>query len=107
MPSGGLFLSGLGEIADSFQVTDDSSQVIYIGAVAFGAFLEVTLIDVSTVVADGIGDVESKIIAAFTGGHAEQLSVLFLAEVFLEIAMQSGTACKVFDVLFAMEAEFV
>ena len=88
MPSGCLFLSGFGEIADSFQVTDDSGQVIYVGAMAHGAFLEVTLVDVSTVVADGVGDVESKVIAAFTCGYAEQLSVLFLAEVFLEVAVQ-------------------
>jgi hypothetical protein len=51
--------------------------------VTYRAFLQVTLVNVATVVADGVGDVESKIVAAFSCCHAEQLAVLFLAEVFL------------------------
>ena len=107
MPSCRLFLSCFGEIAYSFQISDDSGKVIYIGAVAHGAFLEVTLVDMSTVVADGVGDVEGEIVAAFAGGHSEELAVLVLAEVFLQVAVQRRAAGQVFDVLFAVQAELV
>jgi hypothetical protein len=98
IPSVGFFLTGFREVADAFQVTDDAGQIIYIVAVTIGTFFEITLVDMSAVVADGIRNVKSEIVATFTGSHAQQLSVLFLAEVFLQVAVQGGTSGEVFDV---------
>ena len=61
----------------------------------------------SAVVADGIRDVECKVVAAFAGGHAQQLSVLFLAEVFFQIAVQCRAAGEMFDIFLPVEAELV
>lgn len=76
-------MAWLAEIADALQVTDDAGQVVDVVAVALGAFLQVTLVDVAAVVADCIRDVEGEIVAAFAGSHTQQLAVLFLGEVFL------------------------
>ena len=103
----GFLLSGFREVADAFQVANDSGKVIYIVAVALRAFLQVALVDMSAVVTDGIRDVKRKIVAAFASGYAEQLSVLFLAQVLLEVAMQCGSTGEVFDVFLAVEAELV
>lgn len=40
------------------------------------------------VVADGVGDIESEIVAAFLGGDAQDLAVLWGAEVFFKIDME-------------------
>ena len=41
-------------------------------------FLEVTLVDVSAVVADCIRDIECEVVASFLGSHAQQLAILCL-----------------------------
>ena len=43
---------------------------------AVWTFLEVALVDVSAVVADGVGDVEREVVASLFGCHAQELSVL-------------------------------
>ena len=84
----GFFLSGFGEVADAFQIADNTRQVIYVVAMTIRTFLQITLVNMSAVVADGIRDVKGKIVAAFASGYAEQLSVLFLAQMLLEVAVQ-------------------
>ena len=74
---------------------------------AFGALLEVALVDVAAVVADGVGDVEGEVVATLLGSHLQQLHVLLLGEVFLKVAVECGAAGEVLDVVFAMEAELV
>ena len=71
-------MAGLGEAADALHVADDAGEVVNVLAVAFGALVEVTLVDVAAVVADGVGNVEGEVVAAFLRGHAEQLAVLRL-----------------------------
>ena len=65
MPSCGLFLAGLRETADAFHVADDAGEVVEVFAVANGTFVEVAFVNVAAVVADGVGDVEGKVIASF------------------------------------------
>ena len=78
MPSRGLLLAGLRETADAFHVADDAGEVVEVFAVANGTFVEVAFVDVAAVVADGVGNVEGEIVAAFLRSHAEQLAVLCL-----------------------------
>lgn len=61
----------------------------------------------AAIVADRIGDVESEVVATFLGGHAEQLAVLGLGEMFLEVGVKGGTACEVRYVAAAVEPELV
>ena len=72
-----------------------------------GAFLEVAFVNVTTVVADGVGDIEGEVVATLFGSHLEQLHVLLLGEVLLKVAVPRRTAGKVLDVGGAMQAEFV
>ena len=87
MPSLCLFLTGFGEAADALHVADNAGEVIDVFAVAFGALMEVALVDVAAVVADGVGDVEGEVVTAFLRCHAEQLAVLCLREVFLQVGV--------------------
>ena len=69
MTAGSFLLAWLAEIADALQVTDDAGQVVDVVAVALGAFLQETLVDVSAVVTNRVRDVESEIVTAFAGGY--------------------------------------
>ena len=60
-----LFLAALGEVADTFAVADDTGHVIHILAVAYGTFFERPFVDMAAVVADGVGYIESKVVASF------------------------------------------
>ena len=73
-----LFLSCGREIADTLEISDDSCHVVHVLAMAVWAFLEVALVDVSAVVADGVGDVECEIVATFFCGNTQQLAILLL-----------------------------
>ncbi len=87
MTAGGFLLARLAEIADTLQVTDNAGQVVDVVAVAFGAFLQETLVDVTAVVTDRVRDVEGEVVATFTGGYAQQLAVLVFGKVFLQVAV--------------------
>ena len=78
IPSCSLLLACLREAADPFHVADDAGEVVEVFAVANGTFVEITLIDVAAVVADGVGDVKGEVVAALLRGHAEQLAILGL-----------------------------
>ena len=77
------------EIADTFQIADDAGHVIHILAVAMRTLLEIALVDMSAIVADGVGDVIGEIIATFLCCHAEEVAILCLGEVLREVHVQS------------------
>ena len=52
----------------------------------------------AAVVADGVRYVEGEIVAAFLGGHLEQLAVLLLREVLLEVAAKEGCNYFTFNI---------
>ena len=52
-------------------------------------FLEVVLADMSTLVADGVRDVEREVVASFLGSDLKQLCVLSFGEMFLKIKVKS------------------
>ena len=103
----GFFLAGLGEAADTFHISDNAGEVIHVLAVAFGTFMEIALVDMATVVANGVGDIEGKVVASFLGSHAEQLAVLGLGEMFLEVGVQCGSTGEVRDVALPVKTELV
>ena len=61
----------------------------------------------TAVVADGVGDVEGEIVAAFLGSHLQQMLVLLFGEVLLEVHVEGGTTREMLDVRSAMELELV
>ena len=107
MTTSSFFLSWLAEITDTFQVTNDTGQIVYVVAVAFGAFFQVTLVDMTAVVANGVRNVESEIVAAFAGSHSKQLTVLVLGKVFFKVAVKCRTASKVLDVFLTVKTELI
>ena len=76
-------------------------------AAALRTFLEVTLVDMSAVVAHCVRDVEREVVTAFFRCHAQQLAILILCEVFLEVAVQCRTAGEMLDITLAVEFELV
>ena len=64
-------MTALGEVADTFQVANDAGHIVHILAVADGALFQIPLVDMATIVADGIGYIEGEIIASFGGCHTE------------------------------------
>ena len=68
---------------------------------------EIAFVDMTAVVADGVGDVECEVVTAFLGGHLQQLQVLLLREVLLEVHVEGGTTREVLDVGRTMEFELV
>ena len=73
-----FLLSGLGEVAHPFQIADDSCHIVDVCGAAHGAFLEISLVDMSAVIADGVGDVECEVVASLFCRHLEQFAVLCL-----------------------------
>ena len=56
--AGCFLLTGLREIADALQVANDTGHVVNVLRMAVRALLEVTLVNVPTVVAHGVRNVE-------------------------------------------------
>ena len=50
---------------------------------------KVMLADMSTLVADGVRDVEREVVASFLGSDLKQLGVLSFGEMFLKIKVKS------------------
>lgn len=72
-----LFLTGDGEVADALHVADDAGEVIHVLGVTAGTLMQITLVDIAAVVADGVGDVEGEVIAAFLCRNTQELAVLW------------------------------
>ena len=101
--AGGLFLTGLREVGNALQIADDTRHVIDILRMAVGALLQIALVDMAAVVADGVGDVEGEVVTTFLGSHLQQLHVLILREVLDKEALdrlideyQTGITCVCF-----------
>ena len=68
--------NGTGRQKDALEVADDFCHVVHVLAVAVWAFLEITLVDMPAVIADGVRDVEREIVASFLCCNSQQLAVL-------------------------------
>ena len=78
IPACGFLLPCSGEVAYPLHVTDDTCHVVHVGAVTVRALLQVTLVYVAAVVADGVRDVESKLVATLFCSNSQKLPVLGL-----------------------------
>ena len=74
---------------------------------AVRALLQVTLVDMAAVVADGIGNVEGEIVTAFLGSYLQQLGILLLGEMLLEVHVEGRTTREVLDIGCTMKLELV
>ena len=73
-----LFLTSHREVADTLHITDDTSQIINIFAMTFRALFQIVLADMATLVADGVRDVECKVVTSFLCCNSEKLGILCL-----------------------------
>ena len=71
-----FFLTWCREIAYTFHITDDASEVVHVFGVAMRTLVEITFVNMSTVVADSVGNIESEVVAAFLCRNTQKLSVL-------------------------------
>lgn len=86
--SRGFLLTGLGEVGHPLHIADDTGEVVQILAVAVRALLEVALVYVTAVVADGVRNIEGEIVAAFVRSNLQKLLVLLLAQVLLKVHVE-------------------
>ena len=95
------------EIAYALQIADDAGHVVDILRLTFRTLVQIALVYVSAIVADGVGDVISEIVASFLCCHAEEVAILCLGEVLREVHVQSRATCEVLDVRCAMQLKLV
>ena len=69
--------------------------------------MQVTLVDVTTVVADSVRNVEREVVATFLCSHLQQLCILLLGEVLLQVHVEGRATGEVLDVGCAMQLELV
>ena len=67
----GFFLSSLREVTNALQVADNAGHIVHILAVTDGTLVQIPLVNVSTVVANGIRHVKGEVIASLCCCHAE------------------------------------
>ena len=74
---------------------------------AMRTLLEIALVDVAAVIADGVRHIEGEIVATLLGCHLQKLAILLLGQVLLQVHVQGRTACKMLDIRGAMELELL
>ena len=100
-----LLLTVHGEIGNALQIAYDTCEIVNVLAVAHRTLFEVTLVNVSAVVAHCVRHIERKVIASLLCGNSEKLTILFLAQMFVEIHVESRAAGKVFYEFMSVKAE--
>ena len=74
---------------------------------ALRTLVQIALINMSALVAHGIGDVEREVVATLLGSHLQQLQLLLLGQVLLKVHVQGRTTSEVLDIWCAMQFELV
>lgn len=74
----GFFLAVCREVRNALEVADDAGEVVDVVAMAVRALGEIALVDATAFVAERVGDIEREVVAAFHGGHTEQVAILGL-----------------------------
>ena len=69
--------------------------------------LQVTLVNMATLVADGIGNVEREVVTSLLGSHLQQMLVLLLRQVLVQVHVQGRATGEVLDVRCAVQLELV
>ena len=97
----------LGEIADTFHISDDAGQIIHILAVTFGTFMQISFVDMMAFVTYCIRNIECEVVATFGSGNTKQLPVLLFAKMLFQIHVQSRTTRQMLDITMPVQAEFI
>ena len=74
---------------------------------AMRALLQISLVDMSTVVADGVGDVEGEVVTPLLCSNLQQVQILLFREVLVEVHVECRTTSEVFDIWCAMQFELI
>ena len=102
-----LFLTGLGEVADTLQVADDTGHVVNVLRVAMRTLLKVTLVNGATLITYRIRNIEGEIVAAFLRSYLQQVHVLLLRQVLVQVHVEGRAAGQVLNVWSAVQLELV
>lgn len=81
----GFLLTRLREVANSLKIAYDTCHVVDIFASAMWTFLQIALIDMSTLVADGVGNVKCEVVASLLCRYTQELTILRLGKVLVEV----------------------
>ena len=95
------------EVAHALQIANDAGHVVYVVRVAVRAPVEVTLVYMSAVIADSVGNVVRKVVASLLCCHAEQVTVLSLRQVLREVHVQCRATSEVFNIWRSVEFELI
>ena len=74
---------------------------------AVRTLLKITLVNGTTLVADGVGYIEGEVVATLLCSHLKQLAVLSLGEMLLKVAVKCRTTGQMLDVLDTVQTESV
>ena len=74
----GFALAVDGEVGNAFEITNDACEIVHVLTLTVRAFGEISLVDVSAVVAQRVGDVEGEIVATLLCSYAEEMTILCL-----------------------------
>ena len=102
-----FFPAGFREARHPFEIANDASGIIKIFTAAGGTFIQAMLVDMSAIIADGIGDIEGKIRAAGYHCGIEHLEILIFGKMLAEVAVVSRPAIEVLRELLATHFEFI
>ena len=103
----GFALAVDGEVGNAFEITNDACEIVHVLALAVRAFGEISLVDVSAVVAQRVGDVEGEIVTTLLCSYAEEMAILCLRQMLLKIAVERTSACEMVDVATTVETELL
>ena len=93
------------EVAYTLQVADDTSQIVEILRSAHRALMQVVLVNVTTIIAERVGNVEGEIVASLLCCHTQELTILGLAQMLIKIHVECITTREVLNKATTMKAE--
>ena len=102
-----LLLTCLREVGYALQVANDTGHIVHVLRMAVRTLMQVALVDGSTLVAHGVGNIEREVVTAFLCCHLQQLQVLLFRQVFLQVHVQGRATRQVLDVGSTVELELV
>ena len=100
-------LAVAGKAADQLEISDDAGGVVQIIAFALGAAVQTVLADMSTILTQGIGDIEGEVAASGLDGHIQQQKVLRLGQMLVQIDVAGRTAVQIAGEFAAMQLQLV
>ena len=73
------------EVADALEVTNDARKVIYVLRATMGTFLEIALVNLSTILTERVGNIEGEVVTSFLRSNTKELTILRFAKMLLNV----------------------